>query len=225
MNARDEILARVRRALTDVTESDPAVDVPVDWTHGQPTRHDGKVASHDQVVETFIERVIDYKATVVRVEGSDESIGAAVAEGLRTIGAKDAVLPAELPAPWVSAVEGAGVAVLRDEPPLTNDQLNAAGAVVTAARVGAAESGTIMLDHAGDQGRRALSLVPDAHICVVRVDQVVSDIPEAVAVLKDSVAERRPITWISGPSATSDIELSRVEGVHGPRTLYVIVAG
>lgn len=225
MNARDEILGRVRRALADVTETDPAVDVPVAWNYGQPTSHGGVVAGHDEVVETFIERVVDYKATVVRCAGDDEAIGRAVVEGLQAIGAKDAVLPAELPQPWRAAVEASGVAVLSDEPPLSNDALNAAGAVVTASRVSAAESGTIMLDHAGDQGRRALSLVPDAHICVVRTEQVVSDVPEAVTRLQASVAERRPITWISGPSATSDIELSRVEGVHGPRTLYVIVAG
>lgn len=218
MNAKDEILQRVRTALVDVKETDAATDVPVTWRYEQPT-------AMDDVIGRFVERVEDYKATVVRVGGSDTEIAQAVVDGLKSIKAKDAILPAGLPAGWLSAVEAAGITVLSDEPQLTNDQLNAAGAVVTAARVGAAESGTIMLDHADDQGRRALSLVPDAHICVVRTEQVVSDIPEAVGRLQDSVKERRPITWISGPSATSDIELSRVEGVHGPRTLYVIVAG
>lgn len=219
MSAKDEILGRIRTALADVTEADPATDVPVDWTYGQPTAMD------EDIVDRFCERVADYKATVVRCGGGDDDIAQAVVEALAVVGARDAILPAGIPQPWVRAVEAAGTTVLRDEPPLTNDQLNVAGAVVTAARVGAAESGTIMLDHADDQGRRALSLVPDAHICVVRTDQVVSDVPEAVARLADSVAQRRPVTWISGPSATSDIELSRVEGVHGPRTLYVVVAG
>ena len=120
------------------------------------------------------------------------------------------------------AVDFDGVEVIEDSA-LTPLQLNEIDAVVTACAVGVAETGTIVLDHADDQGRRALSLVPDIHVCVVAADQVVSDVPEAITRLGDAATSRRPMTFISGPSATSDIELSRVEGVHGPRTLHVIV--
>jgi L-lactate dehydrogenase complex protein LldG len=133
------------------------------------------------------------------------------------------VVPPGLDAAWLGAL-GAEVAVRRDDPPLTHADLDGTGAVLTACRVAVAETGTIVLDAAPDQGRRALTLLPDRHVCVVRADQVVAGVPDAVALL--GAHPERPLTWVSGPSATSDIELVRVEGVHGPRDLRVLlVAG
>jgi L-lactate dehydrogenase complex protein LldG len=214
---KSEIFAKIKSALVDVRESDPAKDVPVPWEYGQPT-------GVEDVIGLFIDRVVDYKATVVRAAKESE-IGGLVAEGLAKHKATSVVVPAGVPKAWYSAAAKAGVEIRHDDPPLSHSDLNETSAVLTAARVGWAETGTIALDHAEDQGRRALTLVPDMHVCVIKTDQIVTDVPEAVARLEPSLREKRPITWISGPSATSDIELSRVEGVHGPRTLYVIVVG
>jgi L-lactate dehydrogenase complex protein LldG len=160
------------------------------------------------VVGLFAERVADYRAVVERCSAAD------LTDRVR------AALPAGGP---VVVPPGLGLeipgAVVDDG--LSSTELDDFAAVVTAARVGIAETGTIVLDHQPDQGRRALSLVPDHHVCVVRADQVVADVPDAVALLDPA----RPLTWISGPSATSDIELDRVEGVHGPRVLHVIIVG
>ena len=146
-----------------------------------------------------------------------DEVAAAVAEALSRTGSRSVVVPGGLDPFWVAGL-GEEVRVVTDDG-LSAADLDAVDAVVTAARVGIATTGTIVLDHAEDQGRRALTLVPDQHVCVVRADQVVHDVPEAVALLDPA----RPLTWVSGPSATSDIELNRVEGVHGPRTLDVVV--
>jgi len=194
MSAREEILGRVRAALSGVESagSVPAAPRVADLPAGE-------------LVDLFCERVADYRAVVERCTPASvaELVAAAVAG--RTV-----VVPPEL------GIEIAGAVV---DTGLTSYELDAIEAVVTAARVGIAETGTIVLDHAADQGRRAISLIPDLHVCVVRADQVVRDVPDAVGLLDPL----RPQTWISGPSATSDIELDRVEGVHGPRTLHVIV--
>lgn len=214
MNAREEILRRVRKATADVTETDPAVDVPVHWTYARP------LPTAD-VLADFVEKVEDYRATVVRVP--DSGVEAAVVAALASLGAESAVLPEGVPAGWEKALSAAGVATHRDTPQLSHAELNVIDAVVTTCAVGMADSGTIALDHGEGQGRRALSLLPDRHICVVRADQVVSDVPEGIARLAPALRAHRPVTWLSGGSATSDIELSRVEGVHGPRQLWVIL--
>jgi L-lactate dehydrogenase complex protein LldG len=157
-------------------------------------------------VALFVERVADYRATVEVVAA--DGVGAAIE---RALSGCSVVVPAGFPYP---APSGA----------VADDGLTAAGlddidAVVTTAALGIAVTGTVVLDHGPGQGRRALTLVPDRHVCVVRAEQIVADVPAAVAGLDAA----RPQTWISGPSATSDIELSRVEGVHGPRRLHVVV--
>lgn len=214
MSAREEILRRIRDATRDIKVKDPVADVAVDWAYGQPT-------PLDDVIETFVENIEDYKARIERTEAA--STGEAIVDALDELGASSVLVPSGIDAAWVQALEDAGKTVVRDEPQLDHSQLNDIDAVLTGACVAAADSGTICLDHDADQGRRALTLVPDRHICVVREDQVVSDIPEAIIRLKPAVEARRPITWISGGSATSDIELDRVEGVHGPRRLFVIL--
>ena len=214
MSAREEILQRIRTATADVAEKDPILDVPVEWTYGQALQT-------PDVLADFVEKVEDYKARVVRVAEGD--IGSAIVEALAGLQAGSAVLPGGLPEAWVQAVTDAGVEGFRDDPELSHGELNLISAVVTTAAVGMADSGTIALDHGPGQGRRALSLLPDCHVCVVRADQVVSDVPEGIARLAPALRARRPVTWLSGGSATSDIELSRVEGVHGPRHLWVIL--
>jgi L-lactate dehydrogenase complex protein LldG len=145
-----------------------------------------------------------------------EGLPDVIARTLADHGARRIATPAGVPDAWLAA---AGVERVPDEPPLTHAELDALDGTITGCAVAIAETGTIVLDGGPDQGRRALSLLPDLHLCVVRLDQVVGTVPEALARLDP----RRPQTWISGPSATSDIELQRVEGVHGPRRLAVIL--
>lgn len=215
--AKQIILERIRRALPDVPQDlSPEEDSPVDWEYGQ-------YVEVGNIVDVFDERVVDYKATVVRSAEAD--VPQAIVDAMKTLEASSVVIPHGLDQAWADALK-AEFEVSVDGPgnALENLELNAIDAVVTASAVSSAETGTIMLDHSADQGRRAITLVPDIHIVVVRTDQIVSSVPEAVARLKENVVAGQPFTWISGGSATSDIELSRVEGVHGPRTLYVIIA-
>lgn len=204
-NAKETILARVRAAVESAPEAAP---VPRNYRERDERER-------STILEDFIDRLIDYKAIVTR---SDEgSLPQALADACRQHEITRLVVPADLPTAWVPG----GLTVLRDEPQLSLAELDSSSGVLTGCAVAIAQTGTIILDGGVGQGRRALSLVPDRHLCVVRAEQVVGLVPEAVAWL----AERKtqPITLISGPSATSDIELSRVEGVHGPRMLHVFV--
>lgn len=203
MNAREQILGRVRTALADAV---PVEEVPREYA-------DATVAD---VPALFVERVEDYRAEVRRVSRAE--LPAAVAEALA--GIATVVVPSGVPREWLATLDG--TEVVADEG-LSAADLDAVGAVLTAAAVGVAVTGTLVLDHGPDQGRRALSLVPDVHVCVIRESQLVADVSAAVARLAGPVHAGRPLTWISGPSATSDIELERVEGVHGPRRLHVLL--
>jgi L-lactate dehydrogenase complex protein LldG len=214
MGAREDVLGRIRSALRDVPPEETSESFPVPRDYRRQREHP------EGDVERFGERVADYKATVEQVR--PDEVGAAVDAALRRVGATRVGVPAGLPEDWAAAGDGS-VTLVRDtlEEPLSVADLDALDAVVTGSTVGIAETGTIVLESGALCGRRALTLVPDVHVCIVRADDVVDDVPAAVARLSPG----RPLTWISGPSATSDIELDRVEGVHGPRTLHVIVVG
>lgn len=210
--AREEILARVRQALADVPEHEPGRDEAADvyrLESGLPAA--GAVAR-------FAERVSEYRANV-RVVGSDE-IAAAVTQALASHAARLVAVPADLPRGW----RPAGADLVEDSPALAPADLDAVDAALTGCALAIADTGTIVLDAGAGQGRRALTLIPDLHVCVVDADRVVGSVPEAIRALEQgALNEPRPLTFISGPSATSDIELSRVEGVHGPRRLEVVV--
>ncbi|WP_326708432.1 MULTISPECIES: lactate utilization protein C [unclassified Streptomyces] len=212
-SSRERILARVRAALTDAPETP------------EPTRDYLTTHTIDDaaaVLDLLHENLADYRAIVHRVTDDElpSLIGTLIAEN----GGRTVAVPPGLPARWLS---GSEVEQLLDEGApdgavLTPYDLDAIDAVVTSCALAIAETGTIVLDGGPGQGRRVLTLVPDLHICVVRTrDQIVASVPQSLPRLDPG----RPLTWISGPSATSDIELDRVEGVHGPRTLHVVLLG
>ncbi|CAL9347446.1 LutC/YkgG family protein [Streptomyces althioticus] len=208
MSSRERILGRVRRALADVP---PGEDVPVERDylreHGERTA--------EETVDLLAENLADYRAVVHRTDAG--SLPGVVAELLAARNASTVLVPPGLDESWLAAAE---VTQVPDEASSTPYELDRVDSVVTACAVAVAETGTIVLDGSPDQGRRRISLIPDHHICVVRVPgQVVASVPQALERLDPA----RPSTWISGPSATSDIELDRVEGVHGPRTLEVVL--
>ena len=215
-SAKETILWRVRRATRDVPEDERPEDVPVERGY----REEGE-EPRETVVARFADHVAEYEATVHRLK--DDDLPAAVEKALSERGVHRLVVPPRLPEAWVPE----GVEVLRDaDARLTNEELDGADGVLTGCALGIAQTGTIVLDAGAEQGRRALTLLPDYHLCVVREDQVVDLVPEAFTKLEASVKEEgRAVTFISGPSATSDIELNRVEGVHGPRTLEVLIVG
>jgi len=202
--ARTEILRRIDAA---VSRSAP-VEIPRTY-RGPSDAGRGSAA----VVDLMQDRLVDYKAVVHRAE--PDQVPGVIAAALAEAGIERAVIRAGFPTDWLPS----GPEWIGDDPPLTPAELDQLDGVLTTCRIAVAETGTIVLDGAHGQGRRALSLVPDYHLVVVLADQIVASVPDAVAELDPT----RPLTWISGPSATSDIELQRVEGVHGPRRLVVLL--
>lgn len=219
--AKEAILKKIRYALGEVPrEERPGdIDVPRDY------RQKGNCPAKE-VVALFAERVGEYKATVQRV--SVDALAGVIAESCRREKVKKLIVPDGFPGEWLPGDEDDKIRLLYDKPaqPLSHGELDNSDGVVTTCALGVAQTGTVILDAGAGQGRRVLTLLPDYHLCIVREEQIVELVSEGFAHFEDSVREEgRPITFISGPSATSDIELSRVEGVHGPRRLEVLVVG
>jgi L-lactate dehydrogenase complex protein LldG len=201
-SAKEDVLARVREALGPA----PAVpEIPRGYRAAGSLPTDG-------IVELFCENVAEYRATVHRVAAVD------LAATVRAILGDTARVGVPL------GFDPLGIDVIEDDV-LSTAQLDTLDAVVTGSALAIADTGTIVLDSGARSGRRALTLVPDRHVCIVEASTIVPSVPDAIAKLAAAASEGRPITFVSGPSATSDIELDRVEGVHGPRVLDVIVFG
>ncbi len=201
MAARQVVLERIRLALAAGGPTPPVArkyKTAGIFPPGSPA-----------LLELLEDRTLDYRARFVRATADSVADRVATALG----GARRVIVPAGLDRSWV------GSEFIVDDASFGPLVLDSMDAVVTGCALAIAETGTLVLDGSGDQGRRAITLVPDVHVCVVRADQVVGTVPEGLALLDP----RRPLTFISGPSATSDIELARVEGVHGPRQLTVVL--
>ena len=213
MNAREEVLARI----ADAHRAAPPPNLRYeDISREYRTTSD---SSAEMLTELLIDRLVDYRALVRQCSVDD--LGATVAHALAERGADTVAAAAGLDPSWTSNLS---VTVLTDglseDDQLSVSELDGVDGVITSCAVAIAETGTLILDGSAGQGRRVITLIPDYHLCVVFVDQIVPDVPQALARLEAT----RPLTMISGPSATSDIELNRVEGVHGPRTLETMQA-
>jgi L-lactate dehydrogenase complex protein LldG len=210
VSARDEVLGRIRDALG---AGGAVPDVPRDY-RGTGS---GPAAGDPDVVARFCERAAEYRATVRRVDAS--GVADAVLAACAERGATRIAVPPGL------GDDVQGIELVPDDPPLSPHDLDGLDGVLTGSALAIAETGTVVLDGGPACGRRALTLVPDFHVCLVAAGDVHAGVPDAVAALAAAAAAGRPLTLVSGPSATSDIELERVEGVHGPRNLVILVVG
>jgi L-lactate dehydrogenase complex protein LldG len=212
VNAREEVLARITAAHRVAPPPNLRYE---DISREYRTTSD---SSAEALTELLIDRLVDYRALVRQCSADD--LAGTIADALAHRGAHTVVVPSGLDSAWTAGLPGS---VLTDglltHYQRTVSELDGVDGVITGCAVAVAETGTLILDGSPGQGRRVLTLIPDYHLCVVFPDQIVADVPEALARLEAT----QPLTMISGPSATSDIELNRVEGVHGPRTLEVII--
>jgi len=214
-NSKKEMLKTIRKAISDVPDTEGPDDIEV--SRGYLKKG---ILPQDEIVNLFAARVGEYKATVQRVKQKD--LKKVIAESCSRENVENLVIPEE----FLKELIPENVSPLYDDSnhPLSHHQLDESDGVITTCAFAVAQTGTIILDAGAGQGRRALTLIPDYHLCLVREEQIVELIPEGFSAVESSVKkEGRPITFISGPSATSDIELSRVEGVHGPRRLEVLI--
>jgi L-lactate dehydrogenase complex protein LldG len=215
MSARDDVLARIRAALADVPADEPAGPVP--GVTAAPAAGIGDAAQ-------FVARASEYRANVRRVQNAGAEIAQALGDACQRHNARRLVVPEEFPREWIPD----DIEPIQDraDASLSLRALAEADGVLTSCAAAIAETGTVVLDGGPGQGRRALTLVPDLHLCVVPAETVVPDVSAAITALTpDDGGAARPVTLVSGPSATSDIELTRVEGVHGPRRLEIVLAG
>jgi L-lactate dehydrogenase complex protein LldG len=210
-DAKRVMLERIRKAIQDVPASERLEDVRVNRTYRSST-------GYSNLLELTAERIAEYRARVEIVTA--DQLASSIQSSLERQGIKRLIVPHDLPEDW----KPNGFELLEESTHLLeHSDLERADGVLTGCTLAIAETGTLVLDHARGQGRRALTLIPDFHLCVLLESQIVDNLPAAMRLLEPSIRAGRPLTFISGPSATSDIELSRVEGVHGPRTLEVLI--
>ncbi|MGB7448384.1 MAG: LUD domain-containing protein [Ornithinimicrobium sp.] len=224
-DARAEILDRLRTALARPQGSSQPAEAGDSPTPVRYRRRGDRSLQHRR--DVFVDRLEDYRAQVVPSGAERKQVRRAVAATLTEHGVTRVVAPARVAREWLGDAQGtdgsdaSAPSVIVDHSGLQAADLAEVDAVLTGCALGIAETGVIVLDGGAWSGRRLVSLVPDVHLCVVRMEDVVDLPPEAI----ERLDPRAPQTWVAGPSATSDIELERVEGVHGPRTLVVILAG
>jgi L-lactate dehydrogenase complex protein LldG len=215
-SAKDEILSRIKNALRDVPDDEKPEQLVIERHYRQQSAE-----PQTEIVKLFINRLEDYNAGVHQIKETE--IAATVADLCQKYALDRLVMATDVPQEWVPE----GVEAWRDEQqtPLTNEQIGESNsAVLTGCALAIAQTGTIVLDGGTAQGRRALSLLPDYAFCVVHEEQIVGLVTEGIRRLEEAAIQRHQlVTFISGPSATSDIELSRVVGVHGPRHLDVLI--
>lgn len=211
VTAREEILRRIRAAKGGVATAETARD---GWNVVDRSYRREATRSREVILELLVDRLLDYDAHVVRPMHVDVRTVAARMLGERKV--KRMVVPQGLPMEWLPA----GVEFVVDEG-LAATELDRVDGVMTGATLAIAETGTVVLQNVAGQGRRAVTLVPDYHLCVVRAEDVVETVPEAMDRLQGTA--KLATTFVSGPSATADIEMTRIKGVHGPRFLDVIL--